>query len=105
MTEVYKKSRVELLKAMHMIVASLNHESAYYNSWIYLVPDCPSEQDFIDMAENDNDMNDCAKLFVDLISHYGKYGICVSGDWDKNEFVCLGATEDELEAAYEEEGI
>ena len=101
MTELYKKNRVELLKAMHRIVASLNHEGAYYNSWIYLVPDCPSEEDFIDMAENDDIMDECAKLFVSLISSYGKYGICVSGDWDEHEYMNLGATDDEPE----EEGV
>lgn len=96
MTELYKKNRVELLKAMHRIIASLNHEVAYYNSWIYLVSDCPSEEDFIDMAENDDIMDECAKLFVSLISSYGKYGICVSGDWDEHEYMNLGATDNEV---------
>ena len=97
MTEKYLKDRIELLKAMHTIVTSMNHEGAYYNSWIYLVPDCPSEDDFADIAEDDDDMEECAKLFMTLMSNYGKFGLCVSGDWDQDEFKTFGQTSDEYD--------
>ena len=98
MTEQYKKDRIELLKAMHRIVCCFNHEDAYIR-WINLVPDCPSEDDFADMAEDDDDMNDAAKLFRTLIKWYGKYGFCVQGDWNQHEFKTFG---EDLDAIDEE---
>ena len=91
MTESYKKDRIELLKAMHTIVCNFNHENAYM-SWINLVPDCPSEEDFVDMAEDDDDMDEAVKLFFALIKRYGKYGLVVQGDWNQHEFKNFGAT-------------
>lgn len=90
MTEKYKKERIELLKAMHTIVCDFNHENAYMR-WINLVPDCPSEEDFADMAEDDEDMEDAVKLFFRLIEKYGKYGLVVQGDWNQHEFRNFGA--------------
>ena len=92
MTEAYRNRRVALLKAMHEIVCDFNDESAYM-SWIYLVPDCPTEQDFIDMAESDEDMDSAVKLFFSLIERHGKYGLCVQGDWDLHEFKTFGESE------------
>lgn len=91
MTEKYKKERIELLKAMHTIVYDFNHENAYMR-WINLVPDCPSEDDFADMAEDDEDMENAVKLFFRLIERYGKYGLVVQGDWNQREFKTFGAT-------------
>ena len=99
MTEKYRKERIELLKAMHTIVCDFNHENAYMR-WINLVPDCPSEDDFADMAEDDGDMESAVKLFFALINHYGKYGLCVNGDWNKGEHKTVGM---DLDAVYEDE--
>ena len=93
MTEKYRKDRIDLLKAMHTIVGDFNHEGAYMR-WINLVPDCPSEQDIADMAEDDEDMESAVKLFYALIAKYGKYGLVVQGDWNQHELMTFGATAD-----------
>lgn len=52
MNKVNLKLRVQQLKAMHNFVCSANDENLYM-WWIeYYVPDCPSEEDFISIAED-----------------------------------------------------
>ena len=47
-----EKDRLKAIIAMNTMVINMNDEGAYM-SWIYLVPDCASEWDFIDFAVND----------------------------------------------------
>ena len=47
-----------------------NNENIYM-VWIYLMPDCPSEEDFADIAINDEQYNECFDLFVELIAKKG----------------------------------
>lgn len=49
-----KKDRLEFVKAMHEIVCALNNEGYYYDRWINVMPDCPTEEDFEDFTEEDN---------------------------------------------------
>ena len=44
--------RLDAIIAMHIMVCNINDEGAYM-TWIYVVPDCPTEWDFIDFAKND----------------------------------------------------
>lgn len=62
--------RVAQLKAMHQLMVAANDESIYM-TWIYTVPDCPSDEDFIDIAMNDKEYNHCFDLFVKLIAKNG----------------------------------
>lgn len=64
---------LELVKAMHTVIQAMNNEEAYC-SWIYTVPDMPSEDDFIDIASNTDDMDDVCGVFTALIKHYGEDG-------------------------------
>ena len=66
------KSRVELLKRLHEIILNMNHENAYMN-WIYLVPDEPSTDDFVSIAEDETDFNDTLTLFMRIFERYSKY--------------------------------
>jgi len=66
------KSRVELLKRLHEIILNMNHENAYMN-WIYLVPDEPSTDDFVSIAEDETDFNDTLTLFIRIFERYSKY--------------------------------
>lgn len=66
------KSRVELLKRLHEIILNMNHENAYMN-WIYLVPDEPSTDDFVSIAEDETDFNDTLTLFTRIFERYSKY--------------------------------
>lgn len=65
-----RDSRVNQLKAMHNLMIEANDESIYM-TWIYRMPDCPSEEDFIDIAMDDKEYNACFDLFVKLIAKDG----------------------------------
>lgn len=63
-------ARVTQLKAMHTLMSEANDENIYL-SWIYTMPDCPSEEDFKDIAIDDESYNECFDKFVRLIAKDG----------------------------------
>lgn len=65
-----RDARITQLKAMHTLMQEANDENIYM-SWIYTMPDCPSEEDFIDIAMNDASYNECFDKFVKLIAKDG----------------------------------
>lgn len=69
--------RLEHLKAMHLIICNMNHEGAYYDHWIYIVPDQPTESDMVDIADDDEEFDEACALFVRIVSRYGKHGFYV----------------------------
>ena len=64
------KARVEQLKSMHEIMRNANDEEIYM-TWIYTMPDEPLEEDFLDIASDDEMYNECFDAFVDLIKYEG----------------------------------
>lgn len=65
------KFRANQLKALHNVILEANDESIYL-AWItYAVPDCPDEEDFFDIAEDDDSYNQCVDLFIELVSKKG----------------------------------
>lgn len=65
-----KDARITQLKAMHTLMLEANDENIYM-SWIYLMPDCPSEEDFESIALDDEQYNECFDKFVKLIAREG----------------------------------
>ena len=65
-----RDARINQLKAMHKLMCNANDENIYM-TWIYLMPDCPSEDDFVDIAISDEQYNECFDLFVKLIAKTG----------------------------------
>lgn len=65
-----KDARITQLKAMHTLMLEANDEGIYM-SWIYLMPDCPSEEDFESIAIDDEQYNECFDKFVKLIAKEG----------------------------------
>lgn len=65
-----RDARISQLKAMHKLMCNANDENIYM-TWIYLIPDCPSEDDFIEIASDDEQYNECFDLFVKLIAKAG----------------------------------
>lgn len=65
-----KESRINQLKAMHALMLEANAESIYM-SWIYTMPDCPTEDDFESIAIDDESYNECFDKFVRLIAKPG----------------------------------
>ena len=64
------EARVSQLKAMHELMCNANNEGIYM-SWIYTVPDCPSHEDFVNIAMNDEQYNECFDKFIKLIQKNG----------------------------------
>lgn len=64
------KARVAQLKAMHELIGRANDEDIYM-AWIYDVPDGATEEDFIDIAIDDEEYNRIFNLFVKLIAKDG----------------------------------
>lgn len=70
-----ENDRLSAIVAMNTMVLNMNDEDAYYE-WIHVVPDCASEYDFIDLAENDEgtDTNESFDEAVVLFKKlWGKY--------------------------------
>ena len=65
-----REARINQLRAMHTLMCEANDEGIYM-TWIYLMPDCPSEEDFVDIAIDDEQYNECFDLFVKLIAKKG----------------------------------
>lgn len=65
-----RKARINQLKAMHDLMLEANDENIYM-TWIYLMPDEPSEEDFEYIAMDDEQYNECFDLFVKLIAKNG----------------------------------
>ena len=56
--------RVDIVRKMHEKMLNTNDERAYY-SWIYLMPDEPSQEDFLDFATD-------KEMFLELVEKYMK---------------------------------
>jgi hypothetical protein len=61
-------ARMRQLKAMHELMRNADDETIYM-SWIGLVPDEPSEEDFEYIAADDDMYNECFDLFIELIQN------------------------------------
>lgn len=65
-----RDARIDQLKAMHELMLCANDEYIY-GTWIYLMPDNPSEEDFEYIALSDENYNECFDLFLKLIKKDG----------------------------------
>lgn len=67
MNKITLKMRMAQLKAMHDVMTNANDEEIYM-SWVCCgVPDCPGNDDFEFIAEDDERYNETVDLFVCLI--------------------------------------
>ena len=65
--KITKAMRMAQLKAMHEVILNANNENIYM-SWIITVPDCPQDDDFEFIAEDDDNYNEVVDLFIKLVS-------------------------------------
>ena len=65
-----RDARAAQLKAMHDIMCEANDENIYM-TWINVVPDCATPEDFIDIAMDEEMYNEAFDLFVRLIQKKG----------------------------------
>lgn len=64
------EARMNQLKAMHSLMCNVNDETIYL-SWIQTMPDGATEDDFKDIALDDDLYNECFELFIALIKRDG----------------------------------
>lgn len=76
---VVRGGRAKLVEAMNNIIIAINDESAYC-SWIYLVPDEATQEDFNDIAADEDMFSDVCVLFRKLLKKYGESGFYVAFD-------------------------
>ncbi len=63
-------ARMDQLRAMHTLMCNANDEMIYM-SWINLMPDGATEDDFKYIALSDESYNECFNFFVKLIKKEG----------------------------------
>lgn len=64
--------RITVLKNCHEIMRHLNNEEAYFEWIVWGVPDCPREEDFELICEDDSFYLDCLQLFSKIFKAYFK---------------------------------
>ena len=64
------RARIAQLKAMHELMLNANDEEIYMR-WILLMPDEPTEDDFVNIAEDTEEYNEFFDFFVKLIADKG----------------------------------
>lgn len=67
-------NRVENVKLMHETMICMNHEGAYM-TWIYTMPDCPTEWDIEEFANDKKAYCDLWEIFFRIIARYGNGGL------------------------------
>ena len=69
------QEKVKTLKLMHGIMQGMNNEDAYY-SWIMTgVPDGATEEDYIDIALDEDNFDDVVNVFNRVFKRYAKDGL------------------------------
>lgn len=68
--------RIALLKAQHEIIVHMNNEEAYME-WINIVPDCPQDDDFEFIAEDDELFANAMECFKSIMDTYLDDGIYI----------------------------
>ena len=69
-------TRYELMKSMHNVICAMNNEEAYFR-WVYIVPDCPTDEDLQDIAEDDEEFEEVCMFFRELVAEYSPDGFYV----------------------------
>lgn len=76
--------RIDALKGMHTLMRHMNNEEAYM-AWVNWFPDEPSEEDFHDVAADDESFFDCVDAFERISKRYSSDGYY----FEKEEFPYL----------------
>lgn len=74
MNEHTYRDRAKIVKCMDYLIASLNNEEAYYGHWLYLVPDGADDEDFANIAHDEDLYGEVCELFRVIMAGYGSDG-------------------------------
>lgn len=73
------RDRFENLSAMNTLIKSLNDENAYFNHWVYIVPDGADEEELLCIAEDELQFANAAACFIWCMKRYTRKGLFVGG--------------------------
>lgn len=65
-----KQEKIDLLKAMHIVMLNANDETCYYHWILTGVPDAPSEEDFEYIAKDKEAFKYVVNLFCNLVHDF-----------------------------------
>lgn len=68
--------RYNIVKGMHEIICAMNNEDAYFR-WIYIVPDCATDEDLQEIAASDTLFADTVAAFKRIYTAYADDGLFV----------------------------
>lgn len=73
LTKKQINERYEALKAMHTLMCMMNDETAYYDHWIYIIPDGCCTEELMDIASEEDQEDTFAaacECFTRCVKHY-----------------------------------
>lgn len=80
MSKKMKEERKEVLRSMHHLISELNNENAYLE-WISVaVPDCPSDDDYEFIAEDEDCFVEAINAFKYIWDKYISDGLFIGKD-------------------------
>lgn len=80
MSKKIKEERTEVLRSMHYLISELNNENAYLE-WISVaVPDCPSDDDYEFIAEDEDCFVTTVNAFKRIWKTYISDGLYIGKD-------------------------
>lgn len=68
--------RFETVRAMNCLIKDMNNEDAYME-WIYTVPDEATEEDLMDIAQDEELFGETVRLFLRLYEEYIADGLFI----------------------------
>lgn len=88
-------ARMNTIYNMHECIRTYGGDEAFYMTWILVVPDEPSEYDFLDIALDNDDYNDVIELFSRLVK------LMIEDDGYEKVALHLGLHDLEIDTYYE----
>ena len=80
LTNKIKKEREEVVRSMHHLISELNNEDAYLEWISAAVPDCPSDDDYESIAEDEDCFIETINAFKRIWDEYISDGLYIGKD-------------------------
>ena len=80
-------NKVDFVKFMNELILATGDEDIFEIWFMNGVPDCPSEEDFEFIANNEESFRETTNTFIRLSKHF-KEGLNLYGKWYKGEIQC-----------------
>lgn len=74
------KERKEVVRSMHHLISELNNEDAYLEWISAAVPDCPCDEDYENIAEDEELFTETIKSFNQIWDNYISDGLYIGNN-------------------------